>query len=98
MNLLKYWKRWLTPEEEKQLEDPTRRVFCFMGIATVASLYLPKTFRSSFKGVDYEVPWQNPWAEDPMAQTIALQLERVRDKLPLLYERDDIFFKAIKNR
>jgi len=24
------------------------------------------------------------------AQTIALQLEKVRDKVPLLYERDDV--------
>ncbi len=31
-------------------------------------------------------------------QTVALQLEKVRDKLPLLYERDDTFFSMIQKR
>ena len=26
-------------------------------------------------------------------QTVALQLEKVRDKVPLLYERDDVLLK-----
>lgn len=30
------------------------------------------------------------------AEIVALQLEKIRDKLPLLYERDDMFFKYIK--
>src|SRR6202158_6019912 len=32
------------------------------------------------------------------AQTIALQLEKVRDKVPLLYERDDILLTMIQAR
>src|SRR6266852_6345735 len=32
------------------------------------------------------------------AQTIALQLEKVRDKVPLLYERDDILLTMIQQR
>jgi hypothetical protein len=32
------------------------------------------------------------------AQTIALQLEKVRDKLPLLYERDDILLSLIEKK
>src|SRR5271168_2178051 len=32
------------------------------------------------------------------AQTVALQLEKVRDKLPLLYERDDILLTMIQQR
>src|SRR5450755_2637686 len=32
------------------------------------------------------------------AQTIALQLEKVRDKVPLLYERDDILLSMIQAR
>lgn len=31
-------------------------------------------------------------------QTVALQLEKVRDKIPLLYERDDILLTMIQNR
>ena len=30
------------------------------------------------------------------AQSVALQLEKVRDKLPLLYERDDILLTMIQ--
>ena len=30
------------------------------------------------------------------AQTIALQLEKVRDKVPLLYERDDVLLSMIQ--
>ena len=32
------------------------------------------------------------------AQTIALQLEKVRDKIPLLYERDDVLMTMIQQR
>src|SRR5580700_1455558 len=32
------------------------------------------------------------------AQTIALQLEKVRDKVPLLYERDDVLLTKIQAR
>ncbi len=32
------------------------------------------------------------------SQTIALQLEKVRDKIPLLYERDDVLFAMIQQR
>ena len=32
------------------------------------------------------------------AQTIALQLEKVRDKVPLLYERDDVLISLIQQR
>ena len=32
------------------------------------------------------------------AQTVALQLEKVRDKLPLLYERDDVILTMIQQR
>ena len=32
------------------------------------------------------------------AQSVALQLEKVRDKLPLLYERDDILLTMIQQR
>src|SRR6266852_9817050 len=32
------------------------------------------------------------------AQTIALQLEKVRDKVPLLYERDDVLLTMIQQR
>src|ERR1019366_9198091 len=32
------------------------------------------------------------------AQTIALQLEKVRDKVPLLYERDDVLLSMIQSR
>src|SRR5574340_743551 len=32
------------------------------------------------------------------AQTVALQLEKVPDKLPLLYERDDILLTMIQQR
>jgi hypothetical protein len=32
----------------------------------------------------------NNMAQMQNAQSVALQLEKVRDKLPLLYERDDI--------
>ena len=32
------------------------------------------------------------------AQTIALQLEKVRDKVPLLYERDDVLLSMIQTR
>src|SRR5271169_4073138 len=32
------------------------------------------------------------------AQTIALQLEKVRDKVPLLYERDDVLLNMIQQR
>jgi hypothetical protein len=32
------------------------------------------------------------------AQTIALQLEKVRDKVPLLYERDDVLISMIQQR
>ncbi|MGO9642025.1 MAG: hypothetical protein ACLP1Y_12060 [Candidatus Acidiferrales bacterium] len=32
------------------------------------------------------------------AQTIALQLEKVRDKVPLLYERDDVLLTMIRQR
>lgn len=32
------------------------------------------------------------------AQTIALQLEKVRDKIPLLYERDDVLLSMIQQR
>lgn len=32
------------------------------------------------------------------AQTIALQLEKVRDKIPLLYERDDVLLSLIQQR
>lgn len=32
------------------------------------------------------------------AQTIALQLEKVRDKIPLLYERDDVLISMIQQR
>ena len=31
-------------------------------------------------------------------QTIALQLEKVRDKVPLLYERDDVLLTMIQQR
>lgn len=31
-------------------------------------------------------------------QTVATQLEKVRKKLPLLYERDDVLFAAVKAR
>src|ERR1700682_489292 len=31
------------------------------------------------------------------AQTIALQLEKVRDKVPLLYERDDVLLSMIQH-
>lgn len=32
------------------------------------------------------------------SQVVALQLEKVRDKLPILYERDDTFFSLIQKR
>src|SRR5277367_803441 len=32
------------------------------------------------------------------SQSVALQLEKVRDKLPLLYERDDILLTMIQQR
>src|SRR6267154_2508927 len=32
------------------------------------------------------------------AQTISLQLEKVRDKVPLLYERDDVLLSMIQQR
>jgi hypothetical protein len=32
------------------------------------------------------------------AQSVALQLEKVRDKLPLLYERDDMLLTMIQQR
>src|SRR5882724_2789096 len=32
------------------------------------------------------------------SQTIALQLEKVRDKVPLLYERDDVLLSMIQQR
>src|SRR5580692_12294294 len=32
------------------------------------------------------------------AQTVALQLEKVRDKVPLLYERDDVLLTMIQQR
>ncbi len=32
------------------------------------------------------------------AQSVALQLEKVRDKLPLRYERDDILLTMIQQR
>jgi hypothetical protein len=56
MNILKHFNRWLTPEEETQLKDPTRRVFCFLGMATLASLALPKVLDNG--------PWYLPpgWA------------------------------------
>lgn len=31
-------------------------------------------------------------------QVLALELEKVRDKVPLLYERDDLFLKLIQTR
>lgn len=37
-------------------------------------------------------------AQGQNAQTVALQLEKVRDKLPLLYERDDILITMIQQR
>ncbi len=37
-------------------------------------------------------------AQGQNAQTVALQLEKVRDKLPLLYERDDILLTMIQQR
>src|ERR1700690_1726574 len=37
-------------------------------------------------------------AQTQNAQTVALQLEKVRDKLPLLYERDDILLTMIQQR
>src|ERR1700689_4760113 len=32
------------------------------------------------------------------AQTVALQLEKVRDKVPILYERDDVLLSMIQQR
>ena len=32
------------------------------------------------------------------SQTIAVQLEKVRDKVPLLYERDDVLLSMIQQR
>ena len=37
-------------------------------------------------------------AQMPNAQSVALQLEKVCDKLPLLYERDDILLTMIQQR
>ena len=37
-------------------------------------------------------------AQGQNAQTVALQLEKVRDKLPLLYEQDDILLTMIQQR
>ncbi len=37
-------------------------------------------------------------AQQNNAQTIALQLEKVRDKVPLLYERDDVLLSMIQQR
>lgn len=37
-------------------------------------------------------------AQMPNAQSVALHLEKVRDKLPLLYERDDIVLTMIEQR
>src|SRR5580700_1917494 len=37
-------------------------------------------------------------AQQTNAQTIALQLEKVRDKVPLLYERDDVLLSMIQQR
>ena len=37
-------------------------------------------------------------AQQNNAQTIALQLEKVRDKVPLLYERDDVLLTMIQQR
>ncbi len=37
-------------------------------------------------------------AQQQNAQTIALQLEKVRDKVPLLYERDDVLLTMIQQR
>lgn len=39
--LPKWLNKWLTPEEESQLRDPSRRVFTFGLLASVASLALP---------------------------------------------------------
>ncbi len=37
-------------------------------------------------------------ASQSNAQTVALQLEKVRDKVPLLYERDDVLISMIQQR
>ena len=38
------------------------------------------------------------WRRCKITQTIALQLEKVRDKVPLLYERDDVLLSMIQQR
>src|ERR1700752_4133439 len=40
----------------------------------------------------------SPMAQIQNSQSVALQLEKVRDKLPLLYERDDILLTMIQQR
>src|SRR5271169_360580 len=40
----------------------------------------------------------NTMAQMQNAQTIALQLEKVRDKVPILYERDDVLLTMIQQR
>src|ERR1700719_3851202 len=40
----------------------------------------------------------SPMAQMQNSQSVALQLEKVRDKLPLLYERDDILLTMIQQR
>jgi hypothetical protein len=40
----------------------------------------------------------NPIAQMQNAQSVALQLEKVRDKLPLLYGRDDTLLTMIQQR
>ena len=51
MIIPKWFNKWLTPEEEQQLRDPSRRVFTFGLLASVVSLALPSSQLSDLEAI-----------------------------------------------
>ena len=74
-----------------------RRSFFQLLFGGLLAKWLPKPAEPSTWGIAYK-QIAPPVTAQANANVVALQLEKVRDKVPLLYERDDILLTMIQQR
>lgn len=89
-------KDWLFPEleESPEINDVSRRYFILgMGAAAVAPYIPGNRILATITAGDVKTI-----TLASHEHIVALQLEKIRGKIPLLYERDDLFFKRIVSR
>ena len=76
---------------EIELCKPTRRSFFFLGLASLAAVAVGQV----------DLKEIHPWVYKPAlteTQILAIELQKLIPGLKTLFERDDVFYSAIKDK